>query len=134
MNLTARLTEITEAVADAVADSALEDRDYITVSNDGNAVKTAAHLSAGAIIVYPVPALAWPAPRVVDVVWTIAVAVETDSSVADAERLATLLDLLVEAKVIRFGSDRATPTDFELEDGQKITGYTVTRTEQITRS
>lgn len=130
MNLTARLTEITEAVADAVADSALEDRDYITVSNDGNAVKTAARLSAGAIIVYPVPALAWPAPRVVDVVWTIAVAVENDSPVENASRLAALLALLAEAKVIRFG-DRATPTDFELEDGQKITGYTVTRNEQI---
>ena len=128
----ARLDELLERARDAVAASDLPDKSRVTVTDDGRKVATAESLKAGAIVIYPMPAIEYLAPRTTRLTWTIAVVATADTPRAGARRMEALLDLLLRAGITEW-RDRAQPTDFQLTDQSAIPGYTITHTEEHTR-
>jgi len=125
-----RRTVLLDKAVTAVGGSTLPDRTQITVTTDGADYERAVSPAAGGIVIYPMPAVEYPAPRVQRLTWTLAVVCDLDDTEKRMDRLEALLDLLYTAGVVRW-SDRATPTDFEASDkSRKYTGYTITHIEE----
>ena len=132
MTISARLTELTTDVRAAVAGSALPDKALILVTNDGRDVDTMQTPAAGAIIVYPLPAIEFVAPKVQRVTWTYGIVCADPDPIIAAARVGELTELLYAARIVRW-EDRATPTDFRRGDasaGVTIPGYSITHTEE----
>lgn len=133
MNAIDRLATLVLEAKAAIAASDLSDKEQITVSADGLAVHNAQNLSAGAIIIYPLPGTEWPAPRVSRLTWTYGVVCDGPDAVQSSARIIDLVEVLRAARLIHF-NDRATPTDFALGKGaesRSMIGYAVTHTEEI---
>lgn len=128
----ARVQVFLDAIRAAVEGSALEDKEYVTVTADGREVEKAFQRSAGAIVVYTLPAIEWVAPRTTSVTWTFGVVALIDGALrVNAKRVNDLLAILTEgAGLLKFG-DSATPTDFKTSDpNTTIPGYAIRHTEE----
>lgn len=122
----ARLADLLATIRAAVDASELDNADKITVSENGTDAANAYDRTAGAIIVYPIPAIEWPAPKVVQAIWSIGVvALSGDSKRANAARLTQLIGLVPVTS-----GDKATPTDFKVSETESVPGYTITHTEE----
>lgn len=125
MNLVTRHTQLLTLAQAAVDESGLTDAGDVEVTGDGRTVQTVQRVEAGVIVIYPLPALEFPNPKITRVTWTYGVAS------TDLDRVQTLVSLLTGAGLIMWGADRATPTDFEMPDGQdSLPGYSITHTEE----
>jgi hypothetical protein len=129
VNVLDRCDELLELIRAAAAASDLEDKELITISDDGHDAETALSPSAGAIIVYATPAETRPGPKTSRLTWTIAVTSDGEKARDVATRLQELLGLLRTAGVFR-AEDTATPTDFTKTDRSTIPGYTITHIEE----
>lgn len=127
----ARVQAFLDTIRAAIAASTVDDAALITVTENGYDVERAFRQSAGAIVVYPMPAVEWVAPRTTRLVWTFAATVGLTDPGEVAARLTALLGILSESGLLKFG-DRATPTDFKAatEGAPPIPGYTITHTEE----
>jgi len=135
MTLTDRLQAITDAARAAVAGSALPDAGAVLITNDGGQVETMEVPAAGAVVIHPLPALDFDAPRVSRVTWTLSVVCGNPDPVEMSARTLALVDILYAAGVVRT-SDRCTPTDFRRRDNPAATipGYSITHTEDHRRT
>jgi hypothetical protein len=124
-----RLQVLLDTVQAAITASDLDRKTDITVTDDGREVATAFSLSAGAVVVYPLPGEEFPAPRVSRLTWTIGVVAAGETPRDAASRIHDIKAVLHAAKVLR-PEDRATPTDFELPDQSSIPGYAITHIEE----
>lgn len=132
INTDARVQAFLDSIQAAVTASALADKEYITVTADGRDVEKAFQRSAGAIVVYTLPAIEWPAPRTTRLTWTFGVVALIDGGLRpNAKRVTELLSVLTEgAGLLKFG-DAATPTDFKTTDpNTTIPGYSIRHTEE----
>lgn len=101
-----------------------DDREHVTVTSDGRDVPKAFSLAAGAVVVYPMPAIDWLAPKTAQLTWSIAV-LSTDMA-----RTKDIVAALYEGRVFRFG-DKGSVTDFQMPDSQTtIPGYTISHIEE----
>lgn len=131
-DLIARLAELTAAASAAVAGSDLERKGLVLVTNDGREVDTMQDWTAGAIVIYPLPGVEYPSPKVQRVTWTYAVLSGDPDPVAASARIQDITALLYTAGIIRW-EDRATPTDFKRGDQNApvtVPGYSITHTEE----
>lgn len=124
-----RLQVLLDAIKAAIIASDLDRWADVTVTDDGRQVATAHSLSAGAVVVYPLPAEEFPSPRVSKLTWTIGIVANGETPREAAARIHDIKAVLYAAKVIRW-ADRATPTDFELPDQSSIPGYAITHIEE----
>ncbi len=127
----ARVQEFLDTIQATVDASALADKDRITVTADGRDVEKAESRAAGAIVVYTLPTIEWPAPRTTRTVWQFGVVASVDGGLREnAKRLHELLGILTAAGLLMFG-DTATPTDFKTSDpNTTMPGYTIRHTEE----
>ena len=124
-----RLQVLLDTVQAAIDASDLDRKTDVTVTDDGRKVATAHSLSAGAVVVYPLPGEEFPSPRVSRLTWTIGIVANGATPREAASRIHDIKAALYTAKVIRW-TDRATPTDFELPDQSSIPGYAITHIEE----
>lgn len=130
MNVLERLDELLALVRAGVAASDLEDKASVTVTEDGRKVETARSPRAGAIVIYPFPLEARPAPRTSRLTWTIAVCVDEPDARKAANRAQALLSILRSCGVLEW-DDTAAPTNFEKADrSSTVPGYTITHIEE----
>ena len=124
-----RLQVLLDTIQAAITDSDLERKAEVTVTDDGRQVATAHSLSAGAVVVYPLPGEEFTSPRVSKLTWTIGIVAAGDSPRDSAARTHDIKAVLYAGGVVKW-SDRATPTDFELPDQSSIPGYAITHIEE----
>lgn len=129
MTITERHASLLAEIREAVLDSSILERDLVTVSHDGGDYERAKSPAAGGIILYPMPRISRPGPRVYRLTWTIAVICDRDDILARMVRIEELLGVLRDNRLFWSG-DEATQTDFKLTDREPITGYTITHIEE----
>ena len=129
VNVMARLDELLADVRAAVAASDLEDKDLVTVSEEGHDAEVASSPRAGSIIIYPTQGETRPSPKVPRLTWPIAVAVDEEKARDVGPRLQALLGVLRTSGVFGW-DDTAAPTNFEKTDRSTMPGYTITHIEE----